>query len=315
MAAFRLGARHAPSASQNRRGLRLLPRPNPLGTACQTTRSSHRRTGWTGKPSRPVPREAARKRTCHGRHLAARPTHLRGSCTPAATYATTTRLIQHAESLPTWAAISLMTRRLTRRTRGHPLGCPRRCPRASRPAIHIHVHAVRSAQLAGPARGSPRARSARPTSDTRCTHCGGTRPITARRVVELGWRAHSVAARTMRVRQPSPRRPGVGVHPDHPRSRPHIPRPQTSWSSGRKLEPPHLWSVAARRRASARSAQQARVAGWTPWSGQAPQGITDERDAFADLGGRASGVAEDQARSGRALAVPGQRLHLHSARE
>lgn len=38
-----------------------------------------------GKPSRPVRREAARKRTCHGRHLAARPTRPPG-CTVSAAY-------------------------------------------------------------------------------------------------------------------------------------------------------------------------------------------------------------------------------------
>jgi hypothetical protein len=69
----------------------------------------------TGKPSCPVRREAARKRTCHGQapRRAADPTawvmHARRR---ARDYE---RLVQHSESLITWAAITLMTRRITRR--------------------------------------------------------------------------------------------------------------------------------------------------------------------------------------------------------
>jgi hypothetical protein len=87
----------------------------------------------TGKPSCPVRREAARNRTCHGRHLAARPTQpawLTAHRRLARDYETSPA---HSETMIRWAMIGIMVRRLTR-------GCPAARP-GPKPLIQVRSHA------------------------------------------------------------------------------------------------------------------------------------------------------------------------------
>ena len=75
-----------------------------------------------GKPSRPVRREAARKRTSTRWHLAARPTHPPGSPRTAA-WPGYERDPALSEAMIRWAAINTMTRRIAR---GGPVTRPQR---------------------------------------------------------------------------------------------------------------------------------------------------------------------------------------------
>ena len=69
-----------------------------------------------GKPSSPVRREAARKRTSPGWHLAARPTHPSWITRHRRTVRDYERLPAHHETYVYWAMIIVMTRRLARQS-------------------------------------------------------------------------------------------------------------------------------------------------------------------------------------------------------
>jgi hypothetical protein len=66
-----------------------------------------------GKPSSPVRREAARKRTSPHWHLAARPTHPAWITSYRRTVRDYERLPASHEAMILWAMIALMTHRLT----------------------------------------------------------------------------------------------------------------------------------------------------------------------------------------------------------